>query len=103
MTPQYEVRTVGEIPKKAVQLAFVLDDDSWTIWISRSGHGAILREAGLTAHNCRGGWVRPVQGRISGDSGLLGGVRRRDLLSVADAIGRVLGTQLRLGDQLQEE
>lgn len=103
MTPRYEAKTLGDIPKKAVQLAFVLDAESWTIWVSRSGYGAILREAGLAARNCRGGWVRPVEGRISGDSGLLGGVRPEDMLSVADAIGRVLGTQLRLGNQPQEE
>ena len=93
----YEVRSIGEIPKKTIQLAFVLDEESWTIWISMSGHGAIIREAGLEKRNCLGGLVRPQDGRVSGDSGLLSGVRRRKtMLQVVDAIGQFLGVQFRL-------
>ena len=96
MKTPYEVKPIGEIPKKAVQLAFVLDEDSWTIWISRSGHGAILREAGLSKRDCRGGWVRPQDGRVSGNSGLLGGLQSTTMLQVADALGQFLGIQFRL-------
>lgn len=96
MISLYEVKSIGELPKKAIQLAFVLDEESWTIWISRSGHGAILRDAGLSKRNCCGGWVRPLDGRVSGDSGLLGGVKHKTMMQVADAIGQFLGIQFRL-------
>ena len=97
MNTPYEVKSIGEISKKTIQLAFVLDEESWTIWVSRSGHGAIIREAGLEKRNCLGGWVRPLDGLVSGDSGLLSGIRRRKtMLQVVDAIGQFLGVQFRL-------
>jgi hypothetical protein len=96
MNISYKVESIGEIQKKAVQLAFVLDEESWTVWISRSGHEAIIREAGLDKCNCRGGWIRPRDGLISGNSGLLGGVKYTDMLQIADAMGKFLGVQFRL-------
>jgi hypothetical protein len=63
----YEVRLSQELLnlnlKKIPQLAYAVNPETFTVIISKSGHGKIMRS--YDKHDFEGGWIFPPKGKIS--------------------------------------
>jgi hypothetical protein len=77
--------------RKMPQVAFAVNHDNGSIFISRSGHGAMMREFNLDRSEHEGGWFWPRQNKIRFVSGLLGGVSGDNQNDVQNAIGAFSG------------
>lgn len=76
--------------KKIPQLAYAVNPETFAIIISKSGHAKIMRS--YDKHDFEGGWIFPVNGKISFYSGYLGEVKDKD--NVKNAIETSLGLNL---------
>lgn len=83
-----------EIPfKEYDQLAYVVNQNNYTIIVSRSGHDTILRDR--CKRDYEGGWIFPKKKKITFYSGTLGEVYPEDQIKVKESIENYFRVNLR--------
>lgn len=94
----YEVRLdfILEDIREEIQLAYAINNDTFDIIISKSGHDKIMRKSGLDKHSFSGGWIFIKQEKITFYSGSLGRVKPKHRKLIVDAICNTLKMHLRV-------
>lgn len=91
----YSVSVDFSTEERHPQLAYVVNHDNFSIRISKSGHGKMIR--GLDKRDFEGGWIFLDQSKITFYSGSVGEVTK-NREEVRDAVCHTLGRHLRRVD-----
>jgi hypothetical protein len=94
LSPELEVLSAKEI-SKLTQLAYAVNPESYTIIVSKSGHGKIMRN--YDKHDFEGGWLFPLDKKITFYSGYLGEVSDKD--KVKDAFEKFFDLNLKVANK----
>jgi len=81
------------------QLAYMVDPYRKIIFLSRSGHGRMLRKAADEGFDGGGGWVFLRKRQVTTYSGTLGAVAPSEVSAVVQALGRTLRLPLDVDEE----
>ena len=81
--------------KSTEVFAFLISPISMTIYISRSGHGKIIRDFALDRYELSGGWIFLGTNKITFKSGSVGKVEYSIRGLVSSSISNKIGRYLR--------
>lgn len=88
------IERIGKDIKGAKQLAFIVNLDTFNIFISRSGHPTLLRDRDKRDYH--GGWVFINQSKITFNSGSLGHIPPKWKEALCNSLSNYLNKSLRI-------